>query len=81
MVDAYTVQFNSSATVGQRECYTFRPVQDTTVESDETMRFEIMTEYLLDEFGDSNRFTVVIYDDDGKGIMILAKKALRISRE
>ena len=65
MVDTYTVEFNSSATVGQRECYTFRPVQDAIVESNETMRLEIVTENLLDMLGDGNGFQLVIYDDDG----------------
>ena len=64
-LDAYTVEFNSSATLGQRECYTFRPVQDIIVESNETMRFEIVTENLLDMLGDRNGFQLVIYDDDG----------------
>ena len=65
MLDTTMASFNSSSVVGDQRCFVFDPVQDTIVEDDELMTFDVMAANELDGFSTSN-FTLTIRDDDGE---------------
>ncbi len=61
----YAVYFNASSMEGDTRCFQFQPVNDTIVEGDEVMSFQVQARNPLDVFQD-DEFSLTVFDNDGK---------------
>lgn len=73
-----SVLFNSTSAVNSTKCFTFTTVNDVIIEKDEQFMFQPVANNTLDQFDkEDTYFTLIIYDDDGKKMICVAKSSCK----